>query len=213
MTKDIVILTKSTKRHGWCVAGIDAHSGEWVRLTSSDRWSHGALSNAHMTCEDGSACGILDCVRVEILRENPVPHQPENVLIDETRKFRKLGTWTFQQVLRLHPAEDVDAVYANTGKALNEAEMNGVDRSLVLIRTRWMRINHYTDIPGKTKTKATFVMNENDWYRSMSVTDPDYRGVPNETKVSPAYLVVSLPDAPFDNGLYYKFVAKIFSNP
>lgn len=213
MTRDIVILTKSTKRGGWCVAGIDAHSGEWVRLTSADEWSHGALSDAHMTCADGTPCNVLDCVQVEVLRANPVPYQPENVLIDETKKFRKLGTWTLQQVLQVHPAEDVDKVYVNTEKALDAAGMESVDRSLVLIRTRWMRINQYQydDSPGKPKTRATFVQQEDDWYRSISVTDPDYYSVPNDTKLSPAYLVVSLPDAPYSNGLYYKFIAKIFN--
>lgn len=213
MKKQIVILTKSSKRGRWCVAGIDARSGEWVRLTTSDWRSHGALSDAHMICEDGTACGILDCVEVEILRAAPVPHQPENFLIDETRRFRKLGSWTFRQVLQVHPAEKVDFVYHNAEKALNEAQMREIDRSLLLISTRWLRINHYSDAPGKVKTKAIFVLNEADWYRNISVTDPEYYGVPNGTKVSPAYLVVSIPDAPFRDGLYYKFIAKIFSKP
>lgn len=215
MTKQVVILTKSTKRGGFCVAGIDAHSGEWVRLTSSDEWSHGALTETHMTYEDGTACAILDLVEVELLRANPVPHQPENFLINETKKFRKLGTWTLQQVLQAHPAEDVSFAFVNTEKALNEQQMAEADRSLLLLRTRWLRINHYSDTPGKVKTKATFVLNEADWYRYISVTDPEYYDVPDKTEVKPAYLVISLPDAPFKKGdedLYYKFIAKIFRN-
>ena len=206
-------MTKSTKRGGWCVAGIDAHTGEWIRLTTAVAWSQGALTDANMTCEDGTVCGILDCVQVEILRAAPIPHQPENVLINETRKFRRLGTWTFEQVLQLHPPENVATVYANTQRALTETEMGEVDRSLLLVRTRWLRINQNTDTPGKTKTRAHFVMNEGDWYNNISVTDPEYYGVEDDTKISPAYLVVSLPDVPFDNGLYYKYIAKIFPSP
>ena len=32
MKKDIIVLTKSDKRAGYCVAGIDRLTGEWVRI-------------------------------------------------------------------------------------------------------------------------------------------------------------------------------------
>lgn len=210
MTREIVILTKSTKRGGYCVAGVDARSGEWVRLTSSEQWSHGALTDAHMTYADGSGCAILDCVQVEVVRATPIPHQPENVLIDEMKKFQKLGVWTIQDVLRVHPAESPDAVYANTEPFLNEAEMANVDRSLILVRTPWLCIKQRSLDPDKPKTKAKFIY-DGTYYNNISVTDPEYYQVESETEYRPAYLIVSLPDAPFGNGLYYKFIAKIFT--
>ena len=36
MEKKIIILTKSKKHSGYCVAGIDYETGEWIRLVSSD---------------------------------------------------------------------------------------------------------------------------------------------------------------------------------
>lgn len=211
MTREIVILTKSTKRGGYCVAGVDARSGEWVRLTSSDEWSHGALTEAHMTYENGGACEVLDHVRVEVLREAPAAHQPENVLIDEQKRLRKLGTWTMQDVLRVHPAERMELVYGNAEPSLDEEGMAAVDRSLILIRTPWLRIKQLSTPPAKPKTRANFLYNDN-WYNHISVTDPAYYQVEDGTTLKPAYLVVSLPDAPYDkDGKYYKFIAQIFT--
>ncbi len=209
MTKDIVILTKSTKRGGYCVAGIDVNSGEWVRLTSSDEWRRGALTDAHMTYADGSACKVLDCVRVEVAREAPIAHQPENVLIDETKRFRNLGHWTLSDVLRIHPAEQLDTVYINTDPSLDEEDMKRVDRSLILIRVPWLRLLQRTTNPEKPKVKANFCYKD-EWYNNISVTDPEYRDVEDRTDLRQVYIVVSLPDVPYDNGQYYKFIAKIF---
>lgn len=43
MKKNIIILTKSIKHGGFCVAGIDTDNGEWIRLISSDANSEHAV--------------------------------------------------------------------------------------------------------------------------------------------------------------------------
>lgn len=209
MTKDVVILTKSTKRGGYCVAGLDAGSGEWVRLVSPEVWSHGALTDENMTCTDGSCCGPLDLVRVQIQRAEPLPRQPENMLIDVKKKFEKRGAWDLQSVLRLHPGENPETVYGNTEHFLTEELISSVDRSLLLIHTDWIRIRQWLGDAGKTKTKANFRF-KGQWYNNISVTDPEFYQVEDQTTYTSAYLVISLPDVPFDNGQYYKFIAKIF---
>ena len=60
MTKEVAILTKSSKHGGFCVAGVDLDTGEWVRLVSDDVQSHGALSRRDITYEDRSICTPLD---------------------------------------------------------------------------------------------------------------------------------------------------------
>ena len=59
--KEVVILTKSYKNKGYCVAGIDAETGEWIRLVSDDEESHGSLFREHMSYNDGGSarCWIL----------------------------------------------------------------------------------------------------------------------------------------------------------
>lgn len=44
MEKKIIILTKSKKHSGYCVAGIDYETGEWIRLVSSDSETGGGCS-------------------------------------------------------------------------------------------------------------------------------------------------------------------------
>lgn len=36
MEKNIILLTKSRKNRGYCVTGIDMHSGKWIRLIASE---------------------------------------------------------------------------------------------------------------------------------------------------------------------------------
>ena len=209
MTKDVVILTKSAKRKHYCVAGVDVGTGAWVRLVSSDRGSHGALTGRHMTYADGSECEPLDVVRVELLRAVPEIHQPENFLIDERQKLQKLGTWTIQQVLRVHPAETPDKVYHNTERYLSEEEIGQVNSSLLLVQSSWLRINQIAAPGEKPKTRANFRYN-GEFYNNISLTDPAYFQAENQTVLRNVCLVVSLPDAPFDDGRYYKFIARIF---
>ena len=47
MKKEVAILTKSSKYKGYCVAGIDVNTGEWVRFVSDNEQTHGALSAKH----------------------------------------------------------------------------------------------------------------------------------------------------------------------
>jgi hypothetical protein len=103
MEVELVILTKSSKNKGYCVAGIDIKSGQWIRLTSDNESSHGALFTNNMQYEDKTICQILDVVRVKIVKRNPVEYQPENILIDKSYYWQKTGRYTIQDVLRIEP--------------------------------------------------------------------------------------------------------------
>lgn len=209
MAQEIVILTKSKKWGGHCVAGVDTETGEWVRLVSSDEQKHGALTDEHLTCEDDSVCQVLDCVKVKGAKAKPIDYQPENVLIDEKKKMKKVDTWSLQDVLDIHPAEEWETVYGNTERALDEEEMDELDRSLILIKTPWLRIKQKSTDPDKPKTRANFLYNDQ-WNNNISVTDREYFQVEDGTTLKNVYLVVSLPGVPHDDGKYYKFIAKIF---
>ena len=53
MEKTIIILTKSKKHSGYCVAGIDFETGEWIRLVSSDIETEGAVPNETLQLSNG----------------------------------------------------------------------------------------------------------------------------------------------------------------
>ena len=60
------------------------------------------------------------------------------------------------------------------------------------------------------QAKACFDSINGITYKDMSVTDRDFYDLPNNTMIGDAFIVVSLPDSPFMENRYYKFVAKIF---
>lgn len=53
MEKDIIILTKSFEKSGYCIAGIDYETGEWIRLVSSDIFNEGAVPKEQLTLDNG----------------------------------------------------------------------------------------------------------------------------------------------------------------
>lgn len=203
MEIEVAILTKSSKNNGYCVAGIDIHNGQWVRLTSNDKKTHGALVDEHMRYRDNTCCEILDVVKIPIIKKNPTEHQPENVLIHDEQYWEKLNTWSIKDVLRVHPAERHFLLLGNQYPYITEAKIGTLKYSLVLIMVNNLIITR----PQKTKATFRYGLNK---YENMSVTDPDYYNVSDPTKIDEALLVVSLPDTPYPETRYYKFIAKIF---
>ena len=209
MKRKVAILTKSSKHGGFCVAGIDLDTGEWIRLVSNDTQTHGALSRQDITYEDRRICTPLDVVLVDIVGAAPLVHQPENYLIDSRRYWEKTGECTLSDVLDVHPAEVRPYLYGNLNSFVDDEEIDDIGYSLTLVKVASLTINQTTNIYGKPKTKASFVYNGK-LYTNMSVTDPDFYSVPDGTRYANAYLVISLPDTPIPENCYYKFVAQIY---
>ena len=202
---DIAILTKSAKNGGYCVAGVDVKSGRWIRLVSGDEESHGALFDQDMQYRNGSGCRILDVVRVPILRDVPTDYQPENVLINENEYWEKISELSIDDVLEIHPTETHACLLGNIYPYITEERIESVGHSLILVKVRDLVITH----PHARSTKAEFKYRLNT-YENMSVTDHDFYSTPDQTRIEKAILVMSLPDAPYQERRYYKFIAKIF---
>lgn len=210
MEKEIVILTKSSKHGGCCVAGIDLSNGEWIRLVSDNKETNGALSASDICYNNGELCEPLDVVRVSILNSAPLAYQPENHLIDSSTYWVKLGTMEICDITSIHPPERHTFLYGNTEPFVTEDQILDLGYSLVLIEISELVITHSTSpYSGKPRTKARFTYNGRR-YNYISVTDPDYYSVPNNTRIDNAFVVVSLPDEALPEDCFYKFVAKIF---
>lgn len=95
----IVVLAKSYKPGGRCIAGrlveyTEAKTvkvGEWVRPVANDVTGHGALTERMYSYEDGTEVKVLDIVEVPVIRHFPVDGQPENYVVDESQKWKKIG--------------------------------------------------------------------------------------------------------------------------
>ena len=95
-----MILTKSSKHHDYCDAGIDWATGKFARLMSHNDDKEGALSGEHMLYDYDAEAKILDIARVKIVKNTPAKIQPENVLIDENDKWQKIETVPLQETVK-----------------------------------------------------------------------------------------------------------------
>lgn len=208
MYKKVIILTKSSKNKGYCVAGVDAETGEWIRLVSTDVKSHGSLFYNDIKYEDNTCCKPLDVVRIQIKNNVPTSRQPENVLIENGHCWEKIGKCSIEDVMRVHPPESYEFLFGDLNYYVTEDNIGNVKYSLVLIEVTGLAINQVQNSLGKPKTKARFIYGKYP-YDYMSVTDRSYYGVPDNIQIGKAILVVSLPDVPIPENKYFKFVAQI----
>lgn len=213
MIREVAILTKSSKNGGHCVAGIDLENSKWIRLVSDNEDTHGALSNEDIKYSSCGYCQPLDVVRVAVKQYDPTKRQPENALIDSTKRWEKIRTIRIEDVRKIHHAEQHDFLFGDTNAFITEAVINTLNHSLVLVEvTNFTIVQH---VEPRRKTKANFTYRGNQ-YSNMSVTDPKYYSTPDLWHTEKAMLVISLPDSPLDGNQYYKekryykFVSKIF---
>ncbi len=195
---DIVLLTKSTMKGDYCIAGLDTSFGEWVRLVSDADGS--PLLAIHRQYQNvPGECKPLDVVSAELLERVPKRNQTGNRRV-KADTMHKLGTMSIDDVLQLHASENHAYIFGNDSASLSAEEMHqyNFNYSLMLVNVKALHLH---------SGKADFTYNGHH-YCDMSITDPDYTfsaGLGN------AYLVVSMATNPDRrSGRYHKFIAKIF---
>lgn len=213
MIIEAIILTKSSKNGGYCVAGIETSTGKWIRFVSNNEATAGAIDERDMRCSNGAICCPLDVVQVKVREARPSAYQPENFLIDDNCCWQHVGTASLQDVLYLHPCENEEFLYGTTDPYINECVIESLHRSLILVEVSNFTIWR-SGFQERLRSKARFSYNGH-LYNDISVTDPAFYNVPDFTHFNRAFLVVSLPGAGFSGELFegmrfYKFVAKIF---
>ena len=77
MKKTVLILTKSAKTGGYCVAGIDVNTRQWIRLVTDNEEVHHSLTDENMVCSNGRVCDKLDVVEVDFIGNAPLPISPK----------------------------------------------------------------------------------------------------------------------------------------
>jgi len=185
--KTIIILAKSEKNRGYCIAGRElimngekSALGGWIRPVSSDLTSHGALFDYHFQAKRFSKVDVLDVVNVPIIEMAPEPGQPENFLIDDQRPWQTLTRMPANMLdicieqpkdLWLQPGYDSRIVPA----ALDDEKH--VSQSLYVIKPSDLRfrLTHELtvyDSEPTFKTKIWALFSYNDQGYCMTVTDP-----------------------------------------
>ncbi len=204
MEKDIIILTCSAKHGGYCVAGIDLTTNEWIRLVGSDNLDTNEIPKSFMRYSNLRTCKPLDVVSVDIIENLPGDIQPENALVDLNQRPIYKGHVTLDQ-LEDYISND-RFVYDGTSPYMDERTALRCGYSLALYKVNDIYLDAF-EYEGRIKTRLRFTYRGH-IYDSWSMTDPDYYGRGSEKICDEGLIVVSLPEDDY-NGNYYKFVAKI----
>lgn len=203
---ELIVLTKSSKFSGYCVAGIERKSGKWIRLVTENVTSYGAVEEKNLIYEDGGCCKILDIIEAPVISGMEDVLQPENVLLVVSEYIRFLGRATMEDVLKVHPVEMKNFIFGNQYQYVTEQKVEEIRYSLTLVEVHDLYIKQVINPEGKCKTKADFIY-QGYKYENMSVTDYRFYSI-EEMLYAGAYIVVSI-GTPY-NGRYYKFISAIY---
>lgn len=217
MEKEIIILTKSEKYRNYCVAGIDAETGEWVRLVSDDEEIKYALTNKDIEYEDGAEVQILDKVKVKIKDKQECWYHPENYVIDDEEYFEYIEKSDKKDIKKY--VTDNEIIFFNTENSLTEEELKNQDDiySLTVIKADVLIVKIHNKNPNKRRLKANILYND-DWYNNIIITDLEfiekyYDEIKNSEsgrkKFKNIKIVLSLAEKNPDDDKYYKLVASI----
>ena len=83
MKKQICILTKSYKHGGYCVAGIDIETKEWIRLVNSDNPNTDDIGKEQLVL-NGKIIDCLDVLEYDFIKNIPNLCQTENWLLNNS---------------------------------------------------------------------------------------------------------------------------------
>lgn len=85
MRRKMLLLTKSKKNHGYCIAGIDTLTGEWVRLSKEGESS---FPKQDFKYSNGAEPEILDCIDFDAIRKGDNAYHPEDIIVDSSSLCR-----------------------------------------------------------------------------------------------------------------------------
>ena len=211
MEKKIIILTKSKKHSGYCVAGIDYETGEWIRLVSSDLETEGAVPWEDLQCSNGETLEVYDIIMCRLLRKCGTIVQPENCLYDENVKWEKVGKSNLDEVIKIHGYDSVEYVFENEDTKLPADWIFSGNPSLCLLKVKDASIWVKTFEDKKISLNFTY---DDIQYKYMSISQIDllnyYRNKTDDSyPLGTVTVVFSLTDKYYWNGKYYKVVAQI----
>jgi len=209
MKKEIIIMTKSAKINGFCVAGIDIRNGKWIRLVSNDVTGEGAVSKRDLTFEDGSEAEIFDIVSVECSPLATIA-QSENYLYDNRYYWEKIRSLGYDEAIANCSLDNSPYIFVNNKRSLDEDEING--KSLLLAEIDNIVINVVYEF-NKKKWKASFEYNGLE-YNDINVGDINIRNTYTECGqfdiLGKHFAVFSLTGKFELTGKYYKMLAQLF---
>lgn len=217
LRKEVIILTRSDKNSGYCVAGIDVEEQRFIRLVSDDEDTDYALTDDDIMYEDGTQMQPMDIIEVDLIGDQGSENQPENYTIDRSKYFEKVGKAKKSEIREYLMKPDF--IFYNAEASVSEEEMEEIlDKySLVLFRVDELRL--WLDKFKDGRITANFNYNDEE-YRFIKITDHTLTNKyhdkvaecsPRPYVIKKAILVMSLAGVAV-GGKHYKLVANIIED-
>lgn len=212
MTKDIVIMAKSTKHYpNYCIAGIDIENGEWIRPVSDDVESEGAVLKEDAIYKNGMEVEILDVVRIKFVKHIPNDAQKENYLYDSEQPWEKIGEMSLQEVIDKYQMDNHAFVFVNTNNALYDKELTGDSLLFLQVQNPYILVNTF---PERKNITVNFTYNNNT-YRYISIGNINLKNPYRNLKdgkydLGQEKLAVFSLTGQHKDGKYYKMLAQLF---
>jgi len=220
-TKNVICLANSRKLSGFCVAGkelLDDKIGEWIRQVSKRPTEE--LNINEIRYKYWKKPKLLDIISIPLLKHNPNSYQAENYLIDDSKKWVKIGALKTTNLQKLR--DDVDSLWINGYHSHNgfndripeKIVTERINSSLLFINPDVLSINVRKEYQDKRKVRANFKYKEKKYI--LMVTDPVIENIylkkeDGKYKINKddVYLCISL--GGLFEGYAYKLVAGIIN--
>lgn len=170
--KRIICLANSRRQGQRCVAGIDTETLEWIRMVNN---GGGELSRDDIQCSDGTFPKVLDIIDVPTIKPQPLPHHPENWVIDRGRRWRKVGRFSKRNLCEL--CSDTDFIFRNNSDCLSgrNIQQNPLTSSLMLINLNRIVFAKTRNDYNRLQIRAKFNFNNQPY--DLVVTDDKWEEI------------------------------------
>lgn len=221
---DLICLANSYKHNRRCVAGLRTDGGGWVRPVS-DR-EQGELDYHQSRYPDRSEPRVLDVIRVGLSEPRPLPHHPENWLIDGSawEPVERPASVEYAAVVAGGVSRD-QSLFGDSGNRVPEERFrsHAARESLALVQPGHIAWHREPDSQrGRNPARVRFHIHQAGY--DLPLTDPAHRQLlamlpPGTHPASDLYipqdrkllLTISLSE-PF-SGFFYKLVAAVVVLP
>ncbi|EJU9538520.1 hypothetical protein N5M46_003880 [Vibrio alginolyticus] len=200
---EVVILANSVKHRQHCVAGKCVNTRRWIRPVSTVQGAELSHQQAKIQNPHGTFnVKPLQKALMGFAQPAPLPHQPENYLIDGEVWIQHYSFY----IRQLHTLLDTPLNLWGAGDRVNHALITTglyqIPQSLYLVQVEDLRLYHNAD--GKRRASFTYGGINYD----LAATDPRFDDIVRDNLPASGILCVSLGE-PFQ-GHCYKLVATIF---
>ena len=159
-----IVVARSRKNGGFCVVIVEEGTGEIYRLISNESTEYdGAIRQSLCDYTNGETMELLDRVEVVVPSKSKTgdPLQPENIIIDHTKKIKYLGRAKKDDLIKLSNKGLNDDKYIFDGNpySMSQFDAQFLGYSFVIARVFNLKFSCSKNKNGEDRCKASFKYN------------------------------------------------------